>query len=246
MKNGRRLGLEALGRRMNRDREFITGELLEAGALRGYYCESRNLDHEIIHRNITLVVKEEQLSDSLTSDIAALSGKADKIKINCLVISNRAADKDYMDKTPWEADERVEALHLGWFCPGMPKFYRSYENRNGSWVENKLYRGFNPLEFRELRVIRLQNFDHKILYKSDTVTLLESTEKNNPKDKRLMALGSFTDPKPEWQDQSISRMIMFESVFMDAVNAMRAVQARYPLPACSGTGSSCTTARFRT
>ncbi len=225
--NGRRLGLEALGRRMNRDREFLSGELLETGSLSGYYCESRNLDHDIIHRNITVVVSESDISDSLVKDIAALKAGSDRIKINCLIISDSPADTDYLDRTPWQTDERVEALRLGWFCPNKPKFYRSYELENGSWVENRLYRGFNPLEFRELRVSRLQNFDHKILYKTDTVTLLESTEKSNPRDKRLFALGSFSDPKPEWQDKSISRMVMFESVFMDAVNAMRAVQARY-------------------
>jgi len=224
---GRALGMEALGRRMNRDRDFLTGELLKSDTYWGYYCESRNLDLDLIHKNITTVIRESDLCPSIIKDIADL-GKRSGIKINCLVISDNTADIDYLNRADWTFDPRVEAFRIGWFAPGESKFYRAYEPENGSWTENRIYRGFNPLEFRELRVIRLQNFDHKIMYKSDTVTLLESTEKSNPKDKRLFALGSFSDPKPEWDDDdSISRMVMFESVFMDAVSAMRSVQARY-------------------
>ncbi|MDC7233079.1 MAG: carboxyl transferase domain-containing protein [Spirochaetales bacterium] len=224
--NSRALGVEALGRRMNRDRDFITGRLLKNDSYTAYYCESRNLDHDIIHRNMTTVLRVENLKDSLAADLADLCGDK-QIKINCFVMADKEADIDYLNKAPWKTDSRVEALRIGWFCPGEPKFYRSYDNVKDSWEENVLARGFNPLEFRELRVTRLSNFDSKILYKSDTVTLLESAEKNNPKDKRLFALGSFSDPKPEWEDESISRMVMFESVFMDCVFAMRSVQARY-------------------
>jgi len=223
---GRALGMEALGRRMNRDRDFLTGELLKSGTYWGYYCESRNLDHEIIHRNITTVIKESDLCPTIIRDIADL-GNREGIKINCLIISDKPADIPYLNRADWEFDPRVDAFRLGWFSPHESKFYRAYEPMDGVWVENRLYRGFNPLEFRELRVIRLRNFEHKIMYKSDSVTLLESTEKSNPKDKRLFALGSFSDPKPEWDDDSISRMVMFESVFMDAVFAMRSVQSQY-------------------
>ncbi|MDA3955488.1 carboxyl transferase domain-containing protein [Oceanispirochaeta sp.] len=223
---GRALGMEALGRRMNRDRDFLTGKLLKSNTYWGYYCESRNLDLDLIHKNITTVIRESDLCDSLIKDIADL-GRDSGIKINCLIISDKPADIDYLNTPPWEADERVNAFRIGWFSPGEGKFYRAYAQSEGVWQEKRLYRGFNPLEFRELRVTRLQNFDHKILYKSDTVTLLESTEKSNPKDKRLFALGSFSDPKPEWSDSSISRMVMFESVFMECVSAMRSVQARY-------------------
>ncbi|MBF9014955.1 MULTISPECIES: carboxyl transferase domain-containing protein [unclassified Oceanispirochaeta] len=220
------LGVESLGRRMNRDREFITGRLLQNEHYNAYYCESRNLDHDLIHKNITTVIREEDLRLSVVEDLTDLCGE-EGIKINCLIISDKEADIVYLNKAPWKLDQRVKALRIGWLCPGEPKFYRSYDNNGTSWEENVLYRGFSPLEFRELRVIRFSNFDNKILYKSDTVTLLESVEKNNPKDKRLFALGSFSDPKPEWEDKSISRMIMFESVFMDCVFAMRSVQARY-------------------
>lgn len=220
------LGVEALGRRMNRDRDFITGRLLQNENYNAYYCESRNLDHDLIHKNITTVIRREDLKLSIVKDLTDLCGE-ESIKINCLIVSDKEADIDYLNKAPWETDQRVEAFRIGWLCEDEPRFYRSYDNKNGKWVENVLCRGFSPLEFRELRVIRLSNFDNKILYKSDTVTLLESVEKNNPKDKRLFALGSFSDPKPEWEDESISRMILFESVFMDCVFAMRSVQARY-------------------
>ena len=224
----RALGVEALGRRMNRDRDFSTGRLVQNDKYTAYYCESRNLDHDVIHKNITTAISEKDLNNGIVKDLAALYGSGDeKIKINCLIISERPADIEYLNSPPWGCDGKVEAFRIGWFCPGEAKFYRSYENKGGTWEENLLYRGFNPLEFRELRVIRLKNFSHKILYKSDTVTLLESVEKDHPKDKRLFALGRFSDPKPEWEGESINRMVMFESVFMDCVSAMRAVQARY-------------------
>ncbi len=222
------LGLEAIGRRLNRDREFLTGKLLSGKGLKAYYCESRNLDMDFVHRDLTCVIDEKDLNENIITDFVSLVEGEAKFTMTLIIRSGKKADETYLAKAPWDVSSRVSKLCVGWFAPDTYQFYRTYMNHENSWEEYRLARGFSPLEFRELRVIRLQKFDHTILYKSNTVTLLESTASENPKEKRLFALASFSDPKPEWADENnISRMILFENAFSDAVFAMRSVQAKY-------------------
>ncbi len=222
------LGLEAMGRRLNRDREFKKGEIRSAEGLNAYFCESQNLDLNVLHKDITCVVDIEDMRESLINELVSLSGWKENITITLVIRAEKPAETAYLDKAPWTIDSRVRKLCVGWFSAKEPQFYRTFLNHENHWEEYRLARGFSPLEFRELRVIRLQNFDHTVLYKSNTVTLLESTAIENPREKRLFALASFTDPKPEWADEhNIDRMILFENAFNDAVFAMRSVQAKY-------------------
>lgn len=220
--------LEAMGRRLNRDREFRQGALLGGGKRRAYYCESRNLDEDLMHQELTAVIPKEELEGDVLCELAALAEGKGTIALNLVVLSDGYPDTEALSRVSWTVDERIDRLTVGWHSAGAPPFYRTWMNREKSWEEYRLARGFSSLEFRELRVIRLQNFDHTILYKSDTVTLLESTAIENPKEKRLFALASFSDPKAErGEDDRINRMILFENVFNDAVFAMRSVQGRY-------------------
>lgn len=224
----RELGLEALSRRLNRDREFIAGKVVGSGTLRGYYCECRQADLDKKYQTLTTVINEKNLSDDLVTRLSDLVKAEGDLQITCIIRSDKERDVEYLDKIPWKKDKCVNEFTLGWFAPEKPRYYRTWTRNEKGWEEYHLARGFSPLEFRELRVIRLQNFDSEILYKSPTVALLESTAKGNPKEKRLFALASFSDPKPVLnKDNSIERMILFENTFMEAVFAMRAVQAKY-------------------
>ena len=224
----RDLGLETLGRYMNRDRDFIGGKIAGPQNLKRYYLRSVEKGEDKVHHSIISVVKVKELNPNLIKCLAATAKGSGTLNVICVVRSEEKADMRYFQDMKWEADERVEAFSLGWLGTGRPQFFRTWKQKKGKWTEDKLARGFNPLEFRELRVIRLKNFDSKILYRSSAVTLLESTAKSDPKEKRLFALASFYEPKPVMnKSKHIDRMIMFENVFMDAVFAMRAVQAKY-------------------
>ena len=222
------LGLEALGRHLNRDREFIAGKIIGARKKKVYYCKYFDVDDDKTFHSLISVIDEKDLNEHLTSRLATTAKNIEDIEIICFVRSEQPANSKFFDQVKWEMNDRVGKITLAWFAPGRPQFFRTWVKNKKGWEEHRLARGFSPLEFRELRVARLQNFNNNILYRSSTVTLLESTAKDNPKEKRLFALASFSDPKPVWnKDRSIDRMIMFENAFMDAVFAMRAVQAKY-------------------
>ena len=227
-KDHRELGLTALGRHLNRDREFISGQTAGPDHLKSYYCRSNDArKNKVIHSLVT-VVKEPELKEDLVPRLARIAKKAEDLEIICLLRSEDKVDMQYFDGIAWNADARVSSFSLGWLADGRPQFFRSWQRDKDGWLECKLARGFSPLEFRELRVMRLERFDTRILYRSETVTLLESKAIDNPKEKRLFALASFSDPRPVMtSDNSIERMILFENVFMDAVFAMRAAQAKY-------------------
>ena len=142
------------------------------------------------------VIKKKDLKPDLIKRLANTAKHVAKLEVICLVRADEKADMRYFDDMAWEIDERVISFSLGWLATGRPQFFRTWHPVNKKWEEYRLARGFNPLEFRELRVIRLKNFESKILYRSSAVTLLESTAISNPREKRLFALASFYEPQP--------------------------------------------------
>jgi acetyl/propionyl-CoA carboxylase alpha subunit/acetyl-CoA carboxylase carboxyltransferase component len=226
--NHRKLGLEVLGRHLNRDREFISGKTAGPRHLKAYYCKSHETDNDRISHDLVTVIDPKHIDGDLIRKLADTVKREHDLNICCLVRSDDPVNMHFFEKTKWTSDPRVRSFSLGWLSGGRPQFFRTWHQEKGKWQEFKLARGFSPLEYRELKVCRLKHFDHRILYRSATVTLLESTAKANPKEKRLFALAAFSDPKPVMnKHKSIDRMVLFENAFMDAVFAMRAVQAKY-------------------
>ncbi|MFP4508739.1 MAG: biotin carboxylase N-terminal domain-containing protein, partial [Spirochaetaceae bacterium] len=95
-------------------------------------------------------------------------------------------------------------------------------------LEKDTHRGpFNPLRYRELRVERLVNFKYSVAYAGEFVTLLDAECLTNSHDQRLFALVEVPSSKFERDETGqIKRMVAFENVFMEAVYAMRAEQAK--------------------
>ena len=86
---------------------------------------------------------------------------------------------------------------------------------------------FNPLRYRELRAHRLKHFRTRVAYASEFVTLLEAQSYENSRDERFVALVEVPTTRFERDaDGGIRRMVAFENVYMEAVNAMRAEQAK--------------------
>lgn len=156
-------------------------------------------------------------------------GKSDEMVIIVDRLNNRRDEKAEKKETiDIPADLNSTLVSTGWYYGNKTHFYKTFEKTDAGWQETLLRRGFSPLEYRELRIQRLGNFDNKVVYKSRNVTVLESTAKDNPKDIRLFALALTSENEPEiTSTRDISRMVMFEAVFMEAVSALRAAQAEY-------------------
>ncbi|HKJ85841.1 MAG TPA: biotin/lipoyl-containing protein, partial [Spirochaetia bacterium] len=119
----------------------------------------------------------------------------------------------------------VDWLSVGIYRDRSSYEYRTYHDRNG-WVEDERKASFSPLFYRELRVYRLENFDTRVIYHSDSVYLVSVTAKNNPRDERLFAFGSASESSAEvGSGGSIERVSGFDEVFMESVLKMRNEQA---------------------
>ena len=93
--------------------------------------------------------------------------------------------------------------------------------------EDPALTNMNPLQQRELRVGRLQNFERKQLYASDSVWLIQITDPKNSRDERFIAFVDVPTGRMEMdENRQIRRMVALEQVFMEAVYAMRAEQAK--------------------
>ncbi len=95
-------------------------------------------------------------------------------------------------------------------------------------LQEDTHRGpFNPLRYRELRIERLANFTYTVAYAGEFVTLIDAVCRTDKKDERLFALVEIPSSRLELDETGqIRRMVAFENVFMEAVYAMRAEQAK--------------------
>ena len=121
----------------------------------------------------------------------------------------------------------LNKLSIGIYDGTNQYFFRSYRSTD-TWEEIPLERGFSPLQFRELRIKRLQNFNLDIVHRDENVVLVEATAKNNEKDIRLIAFADVSEVEPETDTRNaFHRLIMLETLYMEAVLAMRSAQAKY-------------------
>ncbi|MFW6292304.1 MAG: carboxyl transferase domain-containing protein [Spirochaetota bacterium] len=145
------------------------------------------------------------------------------------VIVLRSASDEEDDETIF-GEYASSLLPVAWLSVGIYRDrssceYRTYHDHNG-WVEDERKRSFSPLFYRELRVYRLENFDTRVIYHSDSVYLVSVTAKNNPRDERLFAFGSASESSPEvGSSGNIERVSGFDEVFMESVVKMRSEQA---------------------
>ncbi|MEW5816195.1 MAG: carboxyl transferase domain-containing protein, partial [Spirochaetota bacterium] len=235
----KKVAMEILGRRFNRDRELVSVKT-------DTYIDllySRVVSTDIMgeHNTIVTVVDEgtfngyvDTLIDLLAQPVsgtasASIQREKGDTEVICILLSKtETPDTDMfynvLSKKPASADRM--SLGIMTASGDIIYFTFSYDSQ-GKWVEEESRRFFNPLIYRELRVYRLSNFNQKLLYSSASVYLLVLTAKANPKDERLFALVEVPATRPEFDKKSaIRRMVAFEDVFNEAVYAMRAEQAK--------------------
>jgi acetyl/propionyl-CoA carboxylase alpha subunit/acetyl-CoA carboxylase carboxyltransferase component len=227
------LALEILARRFTRDRDFEQGGLRDLAGLAVYHCRSAHLGASV--DTILASVRPELMQPLLAALREALCGES--------AWSFLSGPPEVILLVPEEAgpaarDRLLELsgstpLPAAWAClgfidaEGTETFHTFAPDAGGSWREDPDRRGFNPRSYRELRVQRLACFKPTLLYSSEWVKLLLLQARDNPRDERLIALAEVPSARLELDEQGrIRRMVALEDVFMEAVYAMRAEQAR--------------------
>jgi len=237
----RRVAAAMLCRRFNRDRDILSAEVLHAGSPPEGVPAVATVtarDPEGLHFHVMAVTARDW-----EPALAAISSAVENVELSpqagselptveALVIVD---DGDRAGAFPREVFEQIEEatpppvslLSVGVLDAGGGTTYRSFRPRAGRLVPDELRGPFNPLRFRELRVFRLSTFNYKVLYASEFVTLLNLKHPENERDERLFAFVEVPTTRPELDEHGgIRRMVAFENVFMEAVYAMRAEQAK--------------------
>ncbi|MFW6262190.1 MAG: carboxyl transferase domain-containing protein, partial [Spirochaetota bacterium] len=169
--------------------------------------------------------------DAIVSDVAAdPSVRTDGMEVIVIhTTGDEAAEASAADEalfahyasTPLD----VEMLCVGVYRGRARNDFRSYRRVDG-WQEDERRRHFSPLFYRELRVHRLDNFEYRVVYRSDAVFLIAATARDNPRDERLFALATASESAPELgRGGQIERVSEFDEVFMEAAFKMRSEQA---------------------
>jgi acetyl/propionyl-CoA carboxylase alpha subunit/acetyl-CoA carboxylase carboxyltransferase component len=222
------LAMEVLARRFTRDRAFQGGALHHLGETPVYRC--RSLGEARCIETLVAAAAPAVLETLLPALAAGLEAEAGEQQPEVLVLvaleqpSLRERLLAQLGARPLAASWAT----LGLLSPeGGEEFFTFCRDAEGRWREDPDRRGFNPRSFRELRVQRLANFQRQLLYSSDWVKLLALKARTNPRDERLFALVEVPSARAQLDGEGrIQRMVALENVFMEAVYAMRAEQAR--------------------
>ncbi|MFO7848728.1 MAG: carboxyl transferase domain-containing protein [Spirochaetia bacterium] len=236
--------LRLIALRSNRDRRVTGDQLHRLGSVT--LCSVQAEEHNSTCTSLFAVLPESRIYEPLPFDQwLAGSGYSSVDEITIFVLCDKP-DKDVPDQDTPQKERCEEIFNRILQNPGLDSLtlspltlsaglynseerlaFRSY-TFTGTWQENTAARGFSPLQYRELRVYRLKNFNLQILYNNDSVILLEATSRENPKDIRLFAFADVSETEPETDSSnSFRRLLMFENLYMEAVFAMRSAQAKY-------------------
>jgi len=222
-----KLALKILGTHLNRDRDIIDSRIVQIDNLYVSHITFRQKQSE---GHCLCIVSDENLDKNILYFSKLL--KTIKTGFSEIIILTKKND---LDKNPEklteildeQSFEQVDSICFGSFPIEKIYDFRTY-SRDQNWEEVLLRRGFSPLQYRELRIFRLKDFDTSILYKSEHVTLLEVKSRLNEKDIRLFAYSSISVSEIVLSTSGrIKQLIEFESALTEAAYAMRAVQAKH-------------------
>ena len=103
----------------------------------------------------------------------------------------------------------------------------TYRPSNGTYEEEKLYRGIHPMIGKRLHLWRLNNFHIERMPSVEDVYLIRGVARDNPKDERLFACAEVRDVTPV-RDKSgrVLHLPQLERMFAEALAAIRMVQSR--------------------
>ncbi|MGA1869455.1 MAG: carboxyl transferase domain-containing protein [bacterium] len=223
--------LELLAKYFNRDRDWVSGKVINENEVLFYHMSCKK--GQEMCETIIAVVDE----DGCGENIRELSRYFDRTTFTTqpeliILISVRGTKDKEREESLIQYLYR-QSFPVRWCCLGM--FYETQDfsyhtfilDQDKKWEKDAHRNSFNPLFYRELKVDRLAHFDLKILYSSEIVYLLSATAKNNQQDERLIALVDVTESKAEiGEDNTIKKIVTFEYALMEAIYALSAEQSR--------------------
>jgi len=214
--------LNLIGHRMNRDRQIEEVSGIELGGLKYSLCRATQKGKKVI--SLLSVVPEGNFQIPAPELYKDLLEGAD---IKELVLLSPGTP-ECLENISLKGAQGIKGLNFTLGCLKKEgSDFRSFDF-DQDWEEKESHRGFSPLQYRELRVYRFDNFQTRMLYKNENVFLLEATSKENPKDIRLFALVDVSDAGLEVNTKGgMDRLVFLESRLIDAIHAMRAAQTEY-------------------
>jgi acetyl/propionyl-CoA carboxylase alpha subunit/acetyl-CoA carboxylase carboxyltransferase component len=97
---------------------------------------------------------------------------------------------------------------------------------DGSWTEDRRYRGIHPMLFRRMQLVRLEKFDLERLPSAEDVYLYRGVAQTNPKDERLFAAAEVRDLTPVREASGrVVQLPQLERLLHEALAGMRRFQA---------------------
>lgn len=224
--------LEMLARRFNRDRDVESVVPTADSSLPAAMVRSSDIDgtHETLIL-ATTSTDPQTIVESVRHAQKNLKPHTDTPEVIVLVDTrgNHAAGTDSA-ATLFAALPQY-TLSVSWLSVGVigsdGTTYRTFRPADSGMSVDEQRGPFNPLRYRELRIYRLKNFDTTVCYAREFVTLLSAKSIDNSRDERFVAVVEVPSTRLERDEEGgIRRMVAFEKVFMEAVYAMRAEQAK--------------------
>ena len=219
--------LRLLAMRQNRDRKVEEIELHRCG--KRHIVHIRGSQFSTPFSSILAVVDEAEFVNGLPVERWLLECNFDlESEVTVLVYAEAYTDPDGLfSKVGKIKPASLKQLSIGIFDGSIHNSHRSYRFED-TWREIVLAREFSPLQFRELRIKRLINFNLEIIHRDENVMLVEATAKSNKKDIRLIAFADVSEIELETnKEDAFHRLVMLETLYMEAVLAMRSAQAKY-------------------
>ncbi len=106
----------------------------------------------------------------------------------------------------------------------------TYRLNNGSYEEDRFYRGIHPMMGKRLHLWRLTNFNIKRLPSVEDVYFLHAVARDNPNDERLFVCAEVRDLTPVRDEAGrIVQLPQLERMFAEALAAIRLFQSRRKL-----------------
>ena len=103
----------------------------------------------------------------------------------------------------------------------------TYRPSEGTYQEDRFYRGLHPMMAKRLHLWRLKNFRIERLPSVEDVYLLHAVAHDNPKDERLFACAEVRDVTPVRDEEGrIVQLPHLERMFTEALAGIRLYQSR--------------------
>ena len=225
-------GLMFISIRFNRDRKIRKRSVFRH---KNTFLVSAEIEKNKTEAKSYISVIDENDIGSIDPDTALYCAdkKAEKSSLNELLFFVRCSSENICEELFRKITERIIPAEVefsagiynkdkGTFC------CRSFRYSEKSWKEILLMRDFSPLQYRELKVERFSGFSLKMLYRNEGVFVAELCSARNPDDVRLVSFVDVSELLPsETESSERLRLLMIESLFNEAADAFRKLQAGY-------------------